>query len=361
MIRKRILALVGLLALLALVLVFFERESELPDNYVFEANSGISLKDVEKAREPVIFDNSDQGFFIEEKSFSSGGIEVEDRPSTPRIAGFTAKIDYNTLKFFRYLHRLYAKSGSLDEHLSFVSTRLKQQLPPEQAEKILKIYQDYLQCEIDLAAESAQWTYPDSFQEVLDLLTKLHEYRRKILGVELADALFGAEVKSKEYSVRRSNILADEDLYGAEKEQLLEKLNHDMWGDEASQVEQKPKPYNRYREKLQIYSKDFGELSAEERSEKMNEFRESFFSKDVVQRLEAVDTQIATEKAAEEQYFQDQAEIMNNAELTEEEKEDAVFALQNETFGDQAESFRRREAIRKGLEALKAQTESAQK
>ncbi len=361
MIRKRIFALAGLLVLLALVLVFFERESNLTNDYVFEANSGITLKDVNKARKPVTFNMSDQGFYIEERSPNSDKKKAVEVPSAPRIAGFVSNIDYQTLKFFRYLHRLYAKSGNLEDHLDFVSKRLKQQLPPDEAEKLLKIYREYLQCEIDLAAESAHWAPPGSFQEVLDLLIKHHEFRRRILGVELADALFGAEVKSKEYAVRRSKILVDDDLYGAEKELLLEKLNDDMWGDEATRVEQKPTAYNRYREKLQIYSRDFNELSDDEKSEKINEFRESFFSEEVVQRLEAVDSQIASEKATEEKYFQDQAAILNDSELTAEEKTEAVFALQNETFGDQAESFRRREAIRKGLEALKTQSKSVQK
>ena len=72
------------------------------------------------------------------------------------------------------------------------------------------------------------------------------------------------------------HLVNNEDLYGAEKEEQLKKLNEDMWGDEATAVEDMPKPYTKYKERLEIYSKDMSEMDPETRSEKIKEIRNSF-------------------------------------------------------------------------------------
>jgi lipase chaperone LimK len=356
MIRKRVMAAVGLVFLVVIALSIVTRETDSDSDYLFDANSKITLKDVEQAKRPARFPAFDEDFnFADEES--ENPVEAKHSEATPktRINRFMAELNHNTLKYFRYLHRSYEKSKDLDEHLEKVLEHLRYQLSEEDAMHALKVYREYLQCEIDLAAESAHWTQPTNPREALEMLVKMQEYRRKVLGPVLADGLYGAEVKSGEYVMRRSIIAQDQDLYGSEKEQHIEQLNREMWGEEAETVNQKPKPYHRYREKLQLYAKDLGELSPEETKEKITEFRHTLFSAETISRLEEVDTQMERENRIEETYFQQESAVLNNPNLSAAEKEETLTSLQDEMFGDQAESFRRREAIRKGLERLKSQ------
>lgn len=67
--------------------------------------------------------------------------------------------------------------------------------------------------------------------------------------------------------MRRGSIVNNNELYGVEKENSLKELTSDMWEENAEQVQSVQTPYNKYREKLEIYSKDLNELGPEEERE----------------------------------------------------------------------------------------------
>jgi lipase chaperone LimK len=109
-------------------------------------------------------------------------------------------------------------------------------------------------------------------------------------------------------------------------------------------------PYNRYQIKLQSYRKDLSELGEKEREIKIEEFLKEFFTQDQIKRLHEVDDQIIKEKQNMERYRAAEQKILDLKDMPQEEKNKRIKSLQDEFFGKEAEAFRRREVMRKGLE-----------
>ena len=207
--------------------------------------------------------------------------------------------------------------------------------------------------QISLADKTKEWGTPRTAEEAIALLHRLQDYRREVFGRENADALFGASVKAQEYPLRRGAIVSDKDMYGAEKEKKLKELDRAMWADEANSVEAYAKPYTRYQEKLKIYQKDLSEMKTDdERQSRIRQFREEFFTADQVKRLDEVDRVIADEQKKEDNYRALEQRIRSDPNLDGDEKEQKIRELQDRTFGDEADAFRRRQAIERGLEQV---------
>ncbi len=364
MIRKRIYGIVGLMFVVVIAVSFYDRNVQTvqtvqtDSGYIFDANTPITInvKDVDRFKKPSLFPvlAEEDPLIPERKKNTVRGNNQEPSKKPVQIVSFTDSVSFEMLKYFRHLHRYFRKSKNLDEHLEKVLQHLSKLLSPEEAKKLWSLYRNYLECEIELEKEIAQWDQPRTAEEVLEMLARTQEFRRKYLGVDVADALYGAEVKSREYILRRAAITKEKEMYGDEKEQLIEQLNSDMWGDEAEMMEAKPKPYHRYQQKIDLYRNDLAEMGEDEKKETIQTFRRTFFSEEIVAKLEQVDAQIMAEKQAEKDYFAGETQILNSSELSAEEKSEAIHTLQNELFKDEADSFRRRESIRKGLQALKA-------
>jgi lipase chaperone LimK len=265
-------------------------------------------------------------------------------------------INCYTLKFLKSMDNRFKDSKDLDDHLEKARQYLYSVLPSGKAGELFELYKTYLNHQIDLYEKMRKLGLPLSVEEVIADLRELQEYRRNVFGKEIADTLFGAGVKAAEYPIRRSAIMADANLYGAEKENRLEQLDRDMWGDEADSVGDSILPYTRYQEKIQIYQKDLSEMRSEEAKQaKIREFRREIFTPDQVQRLDEVDRIIADEKKKKEDYVASESAIKNSPNLSDKEKEKKIRELQDKTFGEEADAFRRREAIRAGTEQFLAE------
>jgi len=218
----------------------------------------------------------------------------------------------------------------------------------KEARTLFDTYKQHLQCKMDLMAEFKNFTSAQTPEEAIATLKRIQSFRRQRLGKELADKLYGAQVKAKEYAIRRSAIINDETLYGAEKEKRLDRLNEDMWGDEAAEMEQqRTSAYNRYQEKLKMYKKDLAEMESEaKKQEKINSFRKQFFKPETVERLNAIDRRMAEKETREQNYREKAKQIRDNTELDKTQKKEKIRELQQKTFGENAEAFRRREDIR---------------
>jgi lipase chaperone LimK len=325
--KKKLIALAGIvvLAIIIVALVLRNRGSE---GFVIDKSSGIKLKDIETYYRKVDFDDASV------KEYFADSV-----------------INPYTLKFFMAMDEKFKNSKDLEDHLERARQYLYSVMSPDEAEKVLALYKIYMNYQISLANKSKEWGSPSTAEEAIEYLHKLQEYRREVFGRENADALFGASVKAQEYPLRRGAIIADKDLYGAEKEKKLKELNKDMWGDEANSVEGYAKPYTRYQEKLKIYQKDLSELkSDEERQARVKQFREELFTSDQVKRLDEVDHVIAEEQKKEENYKALESRIRSDPNLDRDEKDQKIRELQDKTFGDEADAYRRRQAIERGLE-----------
>ncbi|OHD71959.1 MAG: hypothetical protein A2W19_02205 [Spirochaetes bacterium RBG_16_49_21] len=287
--------------------------------------------------------------YIFDKSFRCN----EKQAEPPVLANLLSNtVTDGTLKFFRSLEQRFAVPSikQLDDHFSQVGKYLGSGLKESEARRLFGIYKKYLMCEIDLGSDRKYQANSQDPFKILVLLNRIQNFRRDRLGKKTADGLYGCDVKEREYVLRRSIIITDKTLYGNEKESNLQRLKSGMWGGQEVLIGENAEPYNRYQLKLLLYVKDLSELSERERKLKISEFRKEFFSKEEIQRLKALDDQLAKEKQDIERYRAAEKAIERLKNITQEEKNERINSLQQEFFGKDAEAFRRREAMRKGAE-----------
>jgi lipase chaperone LimK len=256
-----------------------------------------------------------------------------------------------TLKFFKYLQETF-KDMTYEQHIEAVRKYLNDSMDSESAEKFLDIYKKFLIYEKRLASDLNSNSDLSTTEDYLGVLRNMKKLQIEIFGEKNADIIFGASMKAQEYPIRKSGIVNDSSLYGKEKEERIKKLNQEMWGESGDGQDADRKPYDRYTEKVEIYSKDLNEMTESEKQKTIREFRKNVFSPEVVKKLEEVDAIIDADKLKETLYLSACSEIRNNSDLSEQEKRDRIYNLQNETFGDEADSVRRMEEIESGKNVL---------
>lgn len=349
--NKKIIAIVGIFVLLFIFGYWLFPKDDDQAEYIFDKSYNISLEDVKKSRRslpqiPKDASLSSSDSMVLESDKNSKNLKQKNLDLNKIFAEGLIN-SYTTFKYFKHLEHLFRKSMNLGEHFDQVREYLFSEFSESEAQELFETYKNYLTCEMDLLDEFRNLTSAKSTEEAIRTLKQIQEFRRDRLGVELADKLFGADVKAKEYAFRRADIIGDETLYGSAKEEQIKQLNEDMWGEDAQNIEKHPNDYNRYKEKIKIYKKDFDEIESEDmREAKIKEFRNEFFTPEIVERLEGVDRQIAAEKQNENDYREKEKQLLNDTKLTQAKKDKKLIELQNEKFGKEADAFRRRETMR---------------
>ncbi|MCP3922933.1 MAG: lipase chaperone [Desulfobacterales bacterium] len=327
--RTLYLVLVSVIVVCSVSFFLLNRKDKEQKIYIFDQHHNITLNDVEESLKIT-------------PSKASNSVKI-NLAQTSMIKS----IDHKALKYFKSLEKMFPESKDLDEHFKMIKKYLLSQFPLDEATFIFETYKSYLTCEVDIS-KNIDMKSINSFDplEVIEALSNVQNLRRLKMGDDLADALFGAQVKSSEYSIRKAAILRDDSLYGNEKEEALQTLNNDMWGDESDDVGKNLSAYNLYQEKLNIYKKDIEELGSEEKSEMIRNFRKDFFSEDAVKNLEAVESRREEEKNRESLYNEKEKEIVDSQDLDDDAKIEKIEALQDEIFGDDADNFRARLKLR---------------
>ena len=257
----------------------------------------------------------------------------------------------NAQKLLQLLENKYPVQ-SINErgvHYNQVHQYLNSQFKEPEATQLFEIYRKYLECEIQLANDPQYRTNTSDPKQHLILLNNAHNFRRNKMGIKTADALFGRDVKEREYLLRKAMIINDQNLFGNEKENRLQKLKADMWTDKDKLPIDDLNPYNRYHLKMQLHQKDLALLDESGRQLKIDEFREEFFSREQIKRLREVDQNIAMENENMERYRSAEQQILALKNITSEGKNKKIKLLQDNFFGKEADAFRRRETMRKGL------------
>jgi len=309
--KKVVTGIAGLLVLAFILYQFFSSDSGSAGNdYLVKDSRSISLSDIRNTLQKADFTGR------KAKDYFSGEV-----------------VNSYTLRYFKFIQRKFSKEKNLSQ---------------EEAEQLYELYRKFVAYEDALAKKMKTWMSDPGAGSSLDVLRRMHQYQMEIFGEETALKLFGADIKAREYPLRRKHIIVDDSLYGHEKEERINKLNRDMWGDDANSIEARVKPVDRYREKMDIYSKDLGEMNAEEKAEKIRQFREELFTPEIVERLEKVDALLVARKEREARYRDEEQAVVNDPNLSEEEKKEKLAELQNRIFGEDAEAFRRREALTRG-------------
>lgn len=276
--------------------------------------------------------------YIFDKSFR---IEEQKPAFSENEYLFQGMVTSETIDLFTILEQKFSEKSlnELEQHFSKVRQYLYTRFKEADAQKLFGIYQNYLYCQIELANnEKFRLTTHDP-KEMLKLLYMTYSLRSKKMGKENADMLFGKEMKKDEYFLRRYIVISDTNLYGKEKENRLQRLKSDMWGDEVITIGEGSDPYNRYQLKQQLYQKDLAELNDKDRKIKIEEFKKEFFTAQQINRMHAVDKQIARERENLERYRVAKKKILDANELTQEEKNEKIRDLQNKFFGKDAEGL----------------------
>jgi lipase chaperone LimK len=283
--------------------------------------------------------------YIFDKSFHVDQ-EKHDFPAAEYIP--YGKITPETLKFFRFLEqRLAVQSiAQLKEHFIKVKKYLDSRFRQSESRRLFELYKKHLECQIELVNDRKYQVGNQDPRNILILLGKAQNLRRARLGRATADALYGSEVKEREYILRKAIIIGDGSLYGKEKETRLLALKRDMWNERDAPIDTDENPYNRYQLKIQLYEKDLSEMDGNAYDHMIQRFRGEFFSREQVRRLKEIDEQIAREKKKMDQYRTAERKILKSTGVTQKEKEERIESLQEDFFGKDAEAFRRREAMR---------------
>lgn len=262
-------------------------------------------------------------------------------------------INTDTIKYFKFLQR-EIEAETLEDHLKAVDMYLHSIMEKEKADEMFALYRKFCMYEVDLAEMVREWPPPEDADDMIRYLKEIQEYRRDIFGVETADAIWGIEVKGQEYRIRKGSIVHDPNLYGAEKDSLISDLKAQMWGTGPDTIEDPPQEdyekYEKYQENKALYKRDLDELSEDQRKEMIAEFRNSVFTPEQIARLEMVDDELEQEKTKEDEYYSREYSIRMDQSMSIDEQEAAIRELQDQIFGDDAESFRRIQNIEKALE-----------
>jgi lipase chaperone LimK len=273
------------------------------------------------------------------------GFPSESTSEDPRKYFSKDIVNLYTVRFFKFI-QTEIEFTNREDHLKAVKAYLHSVFDTDKAEEMFTLYEKFLDHE-----KVKSWAQPKTTDELLRYLRTVQDYRREIFGVEIADGMWGAEVTSAEYTIRKNKIKLDQTLYGAEKEKRINELKEDMWGADAAAIEDPPQSdpekYASYQEKQAIYQRDLQELPADQRLEKIKAFRNDYFSPDQIARLEQVDAELEADKKKEADYESQEKAIMNNPGFDADKKAEAIRELQDNTFGEEAEAFRRRLNIEK--------------
>ncbi|MDI6796163.1 MAG: lipase secretion chaperone [Desulfatibacillaceae bacterium] len=342
--KKGVIVLFGV-AVLAAVIVFAllaRQEEKQEAAYIFDKTHPVSFQDIADARGAIETD-------LEKAASSAASPGVLEKSDLEKYFAGEFVVTPYTLQYFIHLTSLFKDAASLEEALELAREFIFSQMPQDQAQKVFALYKNYLETELALAETQRDWGVPQTIDDVIDLLRQIQDFRRERLGRAVADALFGPDIKVREYSLRRGAIVRDDELYGAQKQALIAGLSQDMWGQDAGLVESYHTPYNRYQEKLEMYKRDLAEMASPEAAQSLiREFREEFFTPEQVLALDEVDFQIAQEEKALAGFEQARQQILEDTELSDEEKQSRVSQLIDSTFGEEAQAFLRREAMEEG-------------
>ena len=301
---------------------------------------------------PVNIIGSEQKIKLQDIKMFFKGFPAQTINEDPRKYFSEEIINVYTVRFFKFIET-QIEFTNREQHLKAVKAYLNTVLDPQRADEMFVLYEKFLDYDISLQEKTKSWGQPKTAEELLKYLQVIQDYRREVFGAEIADAMWGAEVKFNEYIIRKNSIKLDQNMYGAEKEKKIAALKEDMWGTKAASIEDPPQTdpekFSSYQEKQAIYQKDLQELPEDQRMEKIKEFRKDYFSSEQIARLEQVDKELASDKKKESDYYAQEKEIINNPAIADDKKAELIRELQNDTFGEEAEAFRRRLNIEKSI------------
>ncbi|MBF0204133.1 MAG: hypothetical protein HQK67_07415, partial [Desulfamplus sp.] len=247
-----------------------------------------------------------------------------------------------------YMHSLYFKyrnSKDINEFMENIRGELFRDFPNETATKLMNLYQKYIDCEVAIQEKMLHFETPKNEEDMLLIANEIFEFRKRQLGDELAERLFGSEYNMTRFKILSGKIYKDDALYGSEKESQLSQLSAEIFGDEGEMRVSDKTGESLYQERLLLYKKDFDEMTEDEKKAKIREFREEYLPVEDINKIEAAESQVEAIARRDKNYNDSKNIILNDPNLDNKQKQEKIYLLQDQIYGNMADEIRSGEAF----------------
>ncbi|MBF0377249.1 MAG: hypothetical protein HQK72_07175 [Desulfamplus sp.] len=254
-------------------------------------------------------------------------------------------VDSSLREYFHSLYFKYRDAKDRDDFMDKIRADLLSKFPIETAEKLIKIYETYIDCELSIQEKMLQFEKPETPEDMLNMENEIFAFRKHTLGDELAQRLFGEEHNMTSFKIMSSQIYNDDSLYGSEKEAKLRQLATEIYGDKPDVSISDKTGESLYQEKLLLYKRDLEEMDEIERKKKIREFREEYIPIEDIEKIEAAELEIEANAKRDQNYNESKNAILNDSSLSDSDKKAKIYEIQNQIYGSTADEVRRGEEM----------------
>jgi hypothetical protein len=164
-------------------------------------------------------------------------------------------------------------------------------------EEFLSFYRDYSEFAISQMYDPQPlWLEdPESIDEAISLNKAKQQYRRSVFGYDVADQVWGTELKEYEYKISAMKIVDDEN-YGPDmaiKGQLIADLQTNTW--EVGELDSAESMQIELYTKVASHGEELLKMTTKERNAKINEFRLEIFPEKEAIRLNQIEDEMMKE------------------------------------------------------------------
>lgn len=221
-----------------------------------------------------------------------------------------------------------------------VETFINERYPPPANTELLELFHSYQKYE-----ERSKTEQQADGLSLNEKYETVREIRKQMFSSENHKLLFGFEESSYDYHNALTSLLNEKNsLSGFEKEEKWKDLQTQMLDEYKDAYLEQQEPFDQY----QIAEKIFdNEINSENGSALRQKIREDYFGADAAKRMSAVDAQLEQEKQKITDYEKvEQAFLINNEYLSDQEREESLMQLRIEHLGkDAAEEYTRRKSL----------------
>lgn len=212
-------------------------------------------------------------------------------------------------------------------------------------EKLKELYTEYFKYEDAIR----KWESPEDveFSEKYELIK---EKRRKLLGEEKAELIFGMEEARVTFMEGSQNFIQSTKNMDPDKRvKKFEELKKKTYGQYYENMVQREDRYDHYTTEIQLREKELEGLTGKEREDKLSQLEVKYFGKE---KAELISRARKEEKEEEEkiQSLQEREEtfLKENPQLSDSEREKKIQELRIQTLGkEEAEMYSRRLQVEK--------------
>ena len=185
------------------------------------------------------------------------------------------------------------------------------------------IYKDNLSS--DQFSMSTDFNKEENLSNVKAALDHKKQVRRQYLGQDVSEALFAHEERYDDFSYQRLTINSNTLLSDSEKDHAMAQAENLLPPKMAQDM--------RYKREEQKITKRINELRVEEgNAEEIYQLRANFYGDNIAQRMSYLESSSPNWEARVADFYQQQLNIMNQTELSDEEKSRAIKEIKQAAF-----------------------------